>query len=186
MSRWTVHASLVNVSRLGTINGLNNFLLTGRTDGRTNTQTNHYRAAAFYGTLISVSQSNLLYPKYGVYVHNYLKRQKIPKRVEMHPSKWHQKKDNFFIYPFRSFKCNSFVENNSFCRELYRMGGILDYAPFWVQRHLDWTKLAQRTTRACILQNKNKHLRYILRIVLTKSPCGASWVRTGPKMHMHN
>ena len=30
----------------------------------------------------SVSQSNLLYPLYGVYVYNYPKRQKMPKRVK--------------------------------------------------------------------------------------------------------
>ena len=37
----------------------------------------------------SVSLLNLVYPKYGVYVHNYLKRQKMPKREKMLTSKWH-------------------------------------------------------------------------------------------------
>ena len=63
---------------------------------------------------ISVSQSNLFYPQYGVYVHNYLKRQKKPKRIKMLTSKWHRKEENFFTHHFRSLKCIRFVENNFF------------------------------------------------------------------------
>ena len=33
---------------------------------------------------ISISQSNLLYPLYGVYVYNYLKRQKMPKHDKIY------------------------------------------------------------------------------------------------------
>ena len=36
---------------------------------------------------ISVSKSNVLYPKYRVYVHNDIKQQKMPKRVKMLTSK---------------------------------------------------------------------------------------------------
>ena len=39
----------------------------------------------------SVSQSNLLYPLYRVYVYNYLKRQKVTERIKMFTSKWHRK-----------------------------------------------------------------------------------------------
>ena len=39
----------------------------------------------------SISQSNLLYPLYGVYVYNDPKRQKMPKCVKMFTSKWHRK-----------------------------------------------------------------------------------------------
>ena len=63
---------------------------------------------------ISVSQSNLLYPKYGVYVYNDKKQQKMPKRVKMLTSKWHRKQDHFFIHPFRSFQCLRFVEKQFF------------------------------------------------------------------------
>ena len=79
---------------------------------------------------ISVSQSNLLYPKYGVYVHNYWNRQKMLKRIKMLTLKWHQKEENFFAHHFRSLKCIRFVENKFFCRE--GGGGVLnllDYSP---------------------------------------------------------
>ena len=72
---------------------------------------------------ISVSQSNLLYPiKFVVplicvYVYNYLKRQKMPKRVKIFTSKWHQKQQHLLIHPFRSLQCIRFVEKNFFCRE---------------------------------------------------------------------
>ena len=45
---------------------------------------------------ISVSQSNLLYP---LYVCNYLKRQKMPKRVKIFTSKWHRKQQHLLIQP---------------------------------------------------------------------------------------
>ena len=60
---------------------------------------------------ISVSQSNLLYP---LYVYNYLKRQKMPKRVKIFTSKWHRKQQHLFIHPFRSLQCIRFVEKNFF------------------------------------------------------------------------
>ena len=60
---------------------------------------------------ISVSQSNLLYP---LYVYNYLKRQKMPKRVKIFTSKWHRKQQHLLIHPFRSLQCIRFVEKNSF------------------------------------------------------------------------
>ena len=62
----------------------------------------------------SVSQSNLLYPLYGVYVYNYPKRQKMPKRVKMFTSKWHRKQRHFFIHPFLSLQCIRFVGRNFF------------------------------------------------------------------------
>ena len=87
---------------------------------------------------ISVSQSNLLYP---LYVYNYLKWQKMPKRVKIFTSKWHRKQQHLFIHPFRSLQCIRFVEKNCFCREqayqslsYVRKGGggwIFNYAPFW-------------------------------------------------------
>ena len=40
---------------------------------------------------ISVSQSDLLYP---LYVYNYLKQQKMPKRVKIFTSKWHRKQQH--------------------------------------------------------------------------------------------
>ena len=63
---------------------------------------------------ISVSQSNLLYP---LYVYNYLKRQKMPKRVKIFTSKWHRKQQHLLMHPFRSLQCIQFVEKNFFCRE---------------------------------------------------------------------
>ena len=63
----------------------------------------------------SLSQSNLLYPRYGVYVYKYLKRQKRPKRVKMLTSKWHRKQEYFFIHLHnRSFQCIRFVEKHFF------------------------------------------------------------------------
>ena len=59
----------------------------------------------------SVSQSNLLYP---LYVYNYPKWQKMPKRVKMFTSKWHRKQRHFFIHPFRSLQCIWFVGRNCF------------------------------------------------------------------------
>ena len=56
---------------------------------------------------ISVSQSNL-------YVYNYLKRQKMPKRVKIFTSKWHRKQEHLLIHPFRSLQCILFVEKNFF------------------------------------------------------------------------
>ena len=60
---------------------------------------------------ITVSQSNLLYP---LYVYNYLKRQKMPKRVKIFTSKWHRKQQHLFIHPFRSLQCIRFVEKEFF------------------------------------------------------------------------
>ena len=60
---------------------------------------------------ISVSQSNLLYP---LYVYNYLKRQKMPKRVKIFTSKWHRKQQHLLMHPFRSLQCIRFVEKNFF------------------------------------------------------------------------
>ena len=85
---------------------------------------------------ISIGQSNLLYPLYGVYVYNYLKRQKMPKRVKMFTSKWHRKQQQFFIHPFRSLQCIRFVEKKFLARTslpepiLYGEGVNFNYAPF--------------------------------------------------------
>ena len=93
---------------------------------------------------ISVSQSNLMYPKYGLNVYKYLKRQKRPKRVKMLISKWYRKQEYFFIHPFRSFQCIGFVKKHFFLsRIMGRVVGdfrlcLLSGAP----GHLDWTKLA--------------------------------------------
>ena len=80
---------------------------------------------------ISVRQSNLLYPLYGVYVHNYHRRQKMPKRVKMLTSKWHKKEENFFTHHFRSLKCSRLAENIFFCCEQWgkRGGGCLRLCP---------------------------------------------------------
>ena len=59
----------------------------------------------------SVSQSNLLYP---LYVYNYLKRQKMPKRVKIFTSRWHRKQQHLFIHPFKSLQYIRFVEKNFF------------------------------------------------------------------------
>ena len=64
----------------------------------------------------SVSQSIFLYPLYGVYVYNYPKWQKMPKRVKMFTSKWHQKQRHFFTRPFRSLQCIRYVGGNFFSR----------------------------------------------------------------------
>ena len=75
----------------------------------------------------SVSQSNLFYP---LYVYNYLKRQKMPKRVKIFTSKWHRKQQHLFIHPFRSLQCIRFVEKNFFVANkltepiLYEEGGV--------------------------------------------------------------
>ena len=49
-----------------------------------------------------------------VYVYNYLKRQKMPKRVKIFTSKWHRKQQHLFIHPFRSLQCIRFVEKKFF------------------------------------------------------------------------
>ena len=49
-----------------------------------------------------------------IYVYNYLKRQKMPKRVKIFTSKWHRKQQHLFIHPFRSLKCIRFVEKKFF------------------------------------------------------------------------
>ena len=60
---------------------------------------------------ITVSQSNLLYP---LYVYNYLKRQKMPKRIKIFTSKWHRKQQHLSIQPFRSLQCIQIVEKKFF------------------------------------------------------------------------
>ena len=90
----------------------------------------------------SVSQSNLLYP---LYVYNYPKQQKMPKRVKMFTSKWHRKQRHFLIYPFTSLQCIWFVGRKFFVENKLtraylsgeRGGGggggvwIFNYSPFW-------------------------------------------------------
>ena len=73
---------------------------------------------------ISVSQSDLLYPKYEVYVYRYLKRQKRPKCIKMLTSKWYRKQEYFFIHPFKSFQCIRFVKKHFFCRKQREGGGF--------------------------------------------------------------
>ena len=51
---------------------------------------------------------------YEVYVYNYLKRQKMPKRIKRFTWKWQRKLQHFFIHPFRSLQCIGFVEKNFF------------------------------------------------------------------------
>ena len=102
---------------------------------------------------ISVSQSNLLYPKYGVYVYSDLKQQKMPKCVKMITSKWHRKQEHFFIHSIRSFQCIWFVRlsrNNFLCRKQWGKGGGRNFrlcpllspqgnltGPNWHIAHLD-------------------------------------------------
>ena len=87
----------------------------------------------------SVSQSNLLYP---LYVYNYPKQQKMPKRVKMFTSKWHRKQRHFFIHPFTSLQCIWFVGRKLFVENKltraylkWGKGGgglwIFNYSPFW-------------------------------------------------------
>ena len=60
----------------------------------------------------SVSQSNLLYLSYGVYVYNYPKRQKMPKRVKMAPKSTTLLHTSFLITPMHSVR-----REKSICRE---------------------------------------------------------------------
>ena len=70
-----------------------------------------FRIISYMFNLNVVSQSNLLYP---LYVYNYLKQQKMPKRVKIFTSKWHRKQQHLFIHPFRSLQCIRFVEKKFF------------------------------------------------------------------------
>ena len=99
----------------------------------------------------SISQSNLLYPLYGVYVYNYSKRQKMPKCVKMFTLKWHQKQRHFFIHPCRSLQCIRFVRRKFFLSRtslpepIVRKEGGGEFStilPFWAPLHFDRTKLA--------------------------------------------
>ena len=63
---------------------------------------------------ISVSQSNLLYP---LYVYNYLKRQKMPKRVKIFTSKWHGKQQHLFIHFLDHSNAFGLSRRIFFCRE---------------------------------------------------------------------
>ena len=58
MSRWTVGASLVNVSHLGTLKWTQPFL-SNRTHARTDGHTDHYRAPAFCGALMNKKHINI-------------------------------------------------------------------------------------------------------------------------------
>ena len=61
----------------------------------------------------SISQSNLLYPIYGVYAYNYLKQQKMStKCFKIFTLKWHRKQQHFVIHS--SLQCILFVEKNFF------------------------------------------------------------------------
>ena len=59
MSRWTVGASLVNVSHLGITKWTNHFFITGQMHGRTHGQNDHYRAPSFCGALIIGNSQNI-------------------------------------------------------------------------------------------------------------------------------
>ena len=78
---------------------------------------------------LRVSLSNLLYPYYGVNLHNYLKRQKMPKRIKMLTSIWHQKEENLLTHHFRSLKCIRFVKNNFFVTNNGEGGGNFTLCP---------------------------------------------------------
>ena len=86
-----------------------------------------------------------------VYVYNYLKRQKMPKRVKIFTSKWHREQQHLFIHPLRSLQCIRFVEKNFFvankltraylCKE--RGGDEFSImSPSGAPWNFDWTKLA--------------------------------------------
>ena len=89
-------------------------------------------------------------PFYGVYVHNYLKRQKMQKHVKIFTSKWYWKQQHFFIHPFPSLWCNWFIENKLFVENKlsrgYHLkwggGGFWTMPPCGAPEHLVWTKLA--------------------------------------------
>ena len=94
---------------------------------------------------------------------------------KMLTSKWQRKEENFCTHHFRSLKCIRFVENIFLSRTMGEGGGFQTMFPSGAPGHLDWTKLAQCTTKSCILQNKTilRPLRLIIGFFLTKSPCGA-------------
>ena len=95
----------------------------------------------------SVSQSNLLYP---LYVYNYPKQQKMPKRVKMFTSKWHRKQRHFFIHPFTSLQCiwfvgRKFFVKNKLTRAYLKWGKGGEFStipPFGAPLQFDWTILA--------------------------------------------
>ena len=103
--------------------------------------------------ILSISQSNLLYPLYGTYMCIITPtRQKMPKHVKMFTSKWHRKQQHFFIHPLRSLQCIWFVEKkffgpNKFTRAylMWGRGGGGEFStmpPFWAPWNFDWTKMA--------------------------------------------
>ena len=111
----------------------------------------------------------------------------MPKHVKMHTSKWHRKEENFFTHHSRSLKYVRFVENNSFCQKQWGRGGGGDFRLCPLSRapgHPDWTKLAQYTTRSCILQNKTttRPLRHKLRIFFYCPPVGPHGVPNWTKI----
>ena len=67
-----------------------------------------------------------------------------------------QKEENLLTHQIRSLKCIQFVENNFLLSRTMERGGERNLrlmSPSGAPGHLDWTKLAQCTTRSCILQN---------------------------------
>ena len=91
-----------------------------------------------------------------VYVYNYLKRQKMPKRVKIFTSKWHREQQHLFIHPLRSLQCIRFVEKNFF--------------------------VANKLTRAYLCKERGGGgMNFQLCPLL-----GPPGILTGPNWHMHN
>ena len=91
-----------------------------------------------------------------VYVYNYPKRQKMPKRVKMFTSKWHRKQQHFFIHPFRSLQCIWFLGRK-----------------FFVENKL---------TKAYLKWGRGGGGLNFQLFPLLEPPC----ILTGPNWHMHN
>ena len=108
---------VLNGNYLKTVEDTQNLTTRYKKDSRRGFQIISYNVHVQFERKISVSQSNLLYPCYGVYVYSDLKRQKLLKRVKMLTSKCHRKQEHFFIHPFRSFQCIWFVKKQFFCRK---------------------------------------------------------------------
>ena len=104
---------------------------------------------------IIISQSNLLYPKYRVYVYKYLKRQKRPKTcqnadLEMAPNTRILLYTSFLIIPMHSVCRETFyfsVANNG-------KGGFLAMSPFSGPRASWLDQTGMGTSRPCILQKR--------------------------------
>ena len=79
---------------------------------------------------------------------------------------WHKTRQMFFfcemaskartlLHTFRLFQCIRFVKKHLFLSKTTGKGWILDYTAYCARGRFDWTKLANCTSRSCILQHKS-------------------------------